>query len=40
MSKSGYKITEKELDQEIKDLKKAMKAAKGKNWKFLVEEGY
>jgi len=39
MKKSGYKITEKELDQEIKDLKKRMKHAKGKNWKVLLEEG-
>tara|TARA_R110002020_G_scaffold133887_1_gene298800 strand:- start:2051 stop:2173 length:123 start_codon:yes stop_codon:yes gene_type:complete len=40
MSKSGYNITEKELDQEIKELKKAIKASKGKHWTVLLQEGY
>jgi hypothetical protein len=38
--KSGYGITEEELDQEINELKKAIKASKGKHWLVLLKEGY
>ena len=40
MPKSGYELTEEELDQEIEDLIERMNYAKGKNWVTLLEEGY